>query len=77
MGAVHCVRDKNLLREVAIKVLAPSLADDPSTCGAFSPRRRIQRNSLIPTSRPVHDLTMDHEGTNTFTHAPGCTAGLG
>jgi serine/threonine-protein kinase len=67
MGAVHCVRDKNLLREVAIKVLAPSLADDPRYVRRFLAEAQIQAQLAHPNIAPVHDLTMDHEGTNTFT----------
>jgi serine/threonine protein kinase len=67
MGAVHCVRDKNLLREVAIKVLAPALADDPRYVRRFLAEAQIQAQLDHPNIAPVHDLTMDHEGTNTFT----------
>ncbi|HJX66552.1 MAG TPA: protein kinase [Polyangia bacterium] len=67
MGAVHCVRDKNLLREVAIKVLAPSLADDSQYVRRFLAEAQIQAQLNHPNIAPVHDLAMDHEGTNYFT----------
>jgi len=67
MGAVHCVRDKNLLREVAIKVLAPSLADDPKYVRRFLAEAQIQAQLDHPNIAPVHDLTLDHEGTKYFT----------
>lgn len=67
MGAVHCVRDKNLLREVAMKVLAPSLAADPKYVRRFLAEAQIQAQLDHPNIVPVHDLTLDHEGTNTFT----------
>jgi eukaryotic-like serine/threonine-protein kinase len=67
MGAVHCVRDKNLLREVAIKVLAPSLAPDPKYVRRFLAEAQIQAQLDHPNIAPVHDLTLDHEGTNYFT----------
>ena len=67
MGAVHCVRDKNLLREVAIKVLAPALATDPKYVNRFLAEAQIQAQLDHPNIAPVHDLTLDHEGTNYFT----------
>ena len=67
MGAVHCVRDKNLLREVAIKVLAPSLAADPKYVKRFLAEAQIQAQLDHPNIAPVHDLTLDHAGTNYFT----------
>ena len=67
MGAVHCVRDKNLLREVAIKVLSPSLAADPKYVRRFLAEAQIQAQLDHPNIAPVHDLTLDHEGTNYFT----------
>ena len=67
MGAVHCVRDKNLLREVAIKVLSPSLAADPKYVKRFLAEAQIQAQLDHPNIAPVHDLTIDHEGTNYFT----------
>jgi CRP-like cAMP-binding protein len=66
MGAVHCVRDKNLLREVAIKVLAPSLADDPKYVRRFLAEAQIQAQLDHPNIVPVHDLSLDHDGTNYF-----------
>jgi Serine/threonine protein kinase len=67
MGAVYCVRDKNLLREVAIKVLAPSLATEPRYVRRFLAEAQIQAQLDHPNIAPVHDLTMDREGNNTFT----------
>ena len=67
MGAVHCVRDKNLLREVALKVLSPSLAADPRYVKRFLAEAQIQAQLDHPNIAPVHDLTIDHEGTNYFT----------
>ena len=67
MGAVHGVRDKNLLREVAIKVLAPSLAADPKYVSRFLAEAQIQAQLDHPNIAPVHDLTIDHQGTNYFT----------
>jgi eukaryotic-like serine/threonine-protein kinase len=67
MGAVHCVRDKNLLREVALKVLAPSLAADPKYVRRFLAEAQIQAQLDHPNIAPVHDLTLDPEETNYFT----------
>ena len=67
MGAVHCVRDKNLLREVAIKVLSPTLATDPKYVRRFLAEAQIQAQLDHPNIAPVHDLTLDHEETNYFT----------
>ena len=66
MGAVHCVRDKNLLREVAIKVLSPSLAADPKYVRRFLAEAQIQAQLDHPNIVPVHDLTLDHEETQYF-----------
>jgi len=40
MGAVYGARDTHLDREVAIKVMLPSVADDPERLGRF--RREAQ-----------------------------------
>jgi eukaryotic-like serine/threonine-protein kinase len=67
MGAVHCVRDKNLLHEVAMKVLSPSLAADPRYVRRFLAEAQIQAQLDHPNIAPVHDLTVDDRGTNYFT----------
>jgi serine/threonine protein kinase len=66
MGAVHCVRDRNLLREVAIKVLSPSLAADPKYIQRFHAEAQIQAQLDHPNIVPVHELAMDHDGANYF-----------
>jgi eukaryotic-like serine/threonine-protein kinase len=67
MGAVHCVRDRNLLREVAIKVLSPELAADPKYVRRFLAEAQIQAQLDHPNIVPVHDLSLDHDGTSYFT----------
>jgi len=67
MGAVHRVRDRNLLREVAIKVLSPELAADPKYVRRFLAEAQIQAQLDHPNIVPVHDLSLDHEGTSYFT----------
>jgi eukaryotic-like serine/threonine-protein kinase len=66
MGAVHCVRDRNLLREVAIKVLSPSLAADPKYIQRFHAEAQIQAQLDHPNIVPVHELALDPDGTNYF-----------
>jgi eukaryotic-like serine/threonine-protein kinase len=67
MGAVHCVRDRNLQREVAIKVLSPALAADPKYVKRFHAEAQIQAQLDHPNIVPVHDLSLDQEGTSYFT----------
>ena len=66
MGAVHSVRDRTLLREVAIKVLSPTLAADPKYSKRFRAEAQIQAQLDHPNIVPVHDLVLDHDGTNYF-----------
>jgi serine/threonine-protein kinase len=67
MGAVHRVRDRHLLREVAIKVLSPELAGDPKYVRRFFAEAQIQAQLDHPNIVPVHDLSLDHKGTSYFT----------
>jgi serine/threonine protein kinase len=56
MGAVHCVRDRNLLREVAYKELTPSLAGDLKYVRKFKSEAQIQAQLDHPNIVPVHDF---------------------
>jgi eukaryotic-like serine/threonine-protein kinase len=67
MGAVYCVRDRHLLREVAIKMLSPSLAADPKYVRRFLAEAQIQAQLDHPNIVPVHEMNVDHDGTSYFT----------
>lgn len=67
MGAVHRVRDRALLRESAMKVLAPHLATQPIHADRFVGEAQIQAQLEHPNIVPVHDLSVDDDGARCFT----------
>lgn len=67
MGDVYCVRDRHLLREVAIKMLSPSLAAEPKYVRRFMAEAQIQAQLDHPHIVPVHEMNVDHDGTSYFT----------
>jgi len=67
MGAVHCVRDRNLLREVAYKELTPSLAGDLKYVRKFKSEAQIQAQLDHPNIVPVHDFCLNQDGSSYFT----------
>jgi tRNA A-37 threonylcarbamoyl transferase component Bud32 len=67
MGAVYRVKDRNLLREAAMKVLNPSLAARTRYLHRFLGEAQIQAQLEHPNILPVHELALDSEGTSYFT----------
>jgi serine/threonine-protein kinase len=67
MGAVYRVKDRNLLREAAMKVLNPSLAARAKYLQRFLGEAQIQAQLEHPNILPVHELALDSEGTSYFT----------
>lgn len=67
MGSVFCVRDRHLLREVAIKMLAPSLAAQRKYARRFLAEAQIQAQLDHPNIIPVHEMNVDLDGTSYFT----------
>ena len=49
MGEVYRAHDSKLNRDVAIKVLLPSVASDPDRLARFSREARCSRRSIIRT----------------------------
>ena len=67
MSSVRRVRDRHLLRRVAMKVLDPDLAKDPLHVQAFLEEAQITAQLDHPNLVPVHDLGADADGTHYFT----------
>ena len=67
MGAVYRVRDRNLLREAAMKLLNPSLATRPKYLQRFLGESQIQAQLEHPNILPVHELALDRDGASYFT----------
>jgi len=61
MGAVHLARDERIGRRVALKVIVPSLADDPGFQARFAREARIAARLEHPNVVPVYDVG-EHEG---------------
>src|ERR1051326_3181989 len=59
MGCVYRVHDRLLLRESAMKVLAPELAAQPKYVGRFLGEVQIQAQLEHPGIVPVHEGTLD------------------
>ena len=62
MGCVYRVHDRLLLRESAMKVLAPELATQPKYVGRFLGEVQIQAQLEHPGIVPVHEVTLDDPG---------------
>ncbi|HEV8253127.1 MAG TPA: protein kinase [Vicinamibacteria bacterium] len=63
MGEVYRARHSRLGREVAIKVMAPRLADDPHALGRFEREARAVAALSHPHILAIHDFG-EHEGTS-------------
>src|SRR5512143_3999408 len=62
MGEVYWARDNKLDRDVAIKVLPQSVADDPETLARFEREAKAVAALSHPNILVIHDFGM-HEGT--------------
>jgi TolB-like protein/cytochrome c-type biogenesis protein CcmH/NrfG len=56
MGEVYCARDLRLGREVAIKVLPPSLATDPQRLARFERESRVLAALAHPNIATIHSV---------------------
>ena len=65
-GDVHTARDHGLDRSIALKVLKPHLAGDPSALGDFLAEARMTAALQHPNVLPVHDLGMTADGRPYF-----------
>jgi serine/threonine protein kinase len=67
MGSVHRVRDLELLRVVAMKLLAPELAERPQQIERFLREAQLTAQLDHPNIVPVHELSEDQAGNRYFT----------
>ncbi len=67
MSYVHEARDRNLLRTEAIKLILPSLAQDPTTRQRMIEEAQITAQLDHPNIPPVHELGITPEGRLYFT----------
>ena len=67
MSSVRRVRDRDLLRRVAMKVLDPDLAKEPMHVQSFLEEAQITSQLDHPNLVPVHELGVDPDGTRYFT----------
>jgi serine/threonine-protein kinase len=67
VGSVHCVKDRNLLRQVALKVLDPALAENPAQCERFIHEAQINAQLEHPNIVPVHEMVAPAVGPKYFT----------
>jgi eukaryotic-like serine/threonine-protein kinase len=67
MSSVRRVRDTDLLRRVAMKVLDPDLAREPMHVQAFLEEAQITAQLDHPNLVPVHEMGIDPDGTRYFT----------
>jgi CRP-like cAMP-binding protein len=67
MGAVRGVHDESLGRDVAAKMLDPSLAGHPARLQGFVEEARITAQLDHPNIVPVHELGSDAQGNIYFT----------
>ena len=66
-SSIRRVHDKNLLRQVAMKVLDPALANRPRAMQGFLEEAQITAQLEHPGVVPVHDMGIDADGTRYFT----------
>jgi serine/threonine protein kinase len=66
-SSIRRVLDKNLLRQVAMKVLDPELANQPRQVQGFLEEAQITAQLEHPGVVPVHELGVDADGTHYFT----------
>src|ERR1041384_1217014 len=60
MGEVYQARDRRLDRTVAIKVLSPSLAADPSFHSRFEREAKAAAAISHPNIVAIHDVGLEH-----------------
>jgi serine/threonine protein kinase len=61
-GVVIRALDKDILRDVAIKIVDPSLATDGSAMGRFTEEARITGQLEHPSIVPIYELGVDQRG---------------
>lgn len=69
-GEVHLVRDEQLQRDLALKVLRADIAASEATLGQFVAEARITAQLDHPGIVPVHDLGWLADGQMYYTMAP-------
>ena len=67
MGRIHPATDRNLLRHVAMKRLAPAFAREPFYRDGFVAEAQITGQLEHPNIVPVHELSIDEKGVPYFT----------
>jgi eukaryotic-like serine/threonine-protein kinase len=67
VGTVHCVRDRTLLRQVALKILDPVLAENPTQVQRFVHEAQINAQLEHPNIVPVHEIVLGADGPKYFT----------
>jgi eukaryotic-like serine/threonine-protein kinase len=67
MGTVHRARDTDLLRDVAMKMLDPAIAEVPKYMESFIAEAQITGQLGHPNIVPVHKLGIDASGRVYFT----------
>jgi len=67
MASVRRVRDRNLLRQTAMKVIAPHVAAIPGELERFIGEAQITGQLDHPNIPPVYEVGADDEGTHFFT----------
>jgi serine/threonine-protein kinase len=67
MGRIHPATDRNLLRHVAMKRLAPAFARESFYRDGFVAEAQITGQLEHPNIVPVHELSLDEKGVPYFT----------
>src|SRR5262249_30025067 len=67
MGEVRLFKDRQIGRSVAVKLIRPSYAKDPSALARFVREARVQGQLEHPSIVPVHDLGVSPDGVAYFT----------
>jgi serine/threonine-protein kinase len=67
VGSVHCVRDRALLRSVALKILDPVLAENAAQVERFAHEAQINAQLEHPNIVPVHEIVLTETGPKYFT----------